>query len=82
MDDYKSCNMQIVAICEKLCDTPLINLRPNYAYDILELVNELARNMDGAVDFIIGYYQRIIQFIILVFEGFEFHMGTVNIRNV
>lgn len=78
MDDYKSCNLQIVAICEKICDTPLINLRPNHAYEILELVNELAHDMDAAVGVIIGYYQKIIQFIILVFEGFEFHMGTVS----
>lgn len=80
LDDYKTVNLQIVTICEKICDTPLINLKPNYAYDIVELVNELAKHMTRTIETIISYYQQIIQFIILVFEGFEYHMATVNIR--
>lgn len=60
MDDYKSCNMKIVSICEKMCDTPLIKIRTNYAFDITELVDELAKYMDSVLDKLIAYYREII----------------------
>lgn len=82
LDEYKSSNLQIIAICEKICDTPLINLKPNFAYDISELVDELAKNITSTIEIIIKYFQQIIQFIILVFEGFEFHMSSVSKYNV
>lgn len=77
VDDYKNCNLQIVLICEKICDTPLISIKPNYAYDVEELVNELASYMKNVIDKIVTYYQEIIQFLILVFEGFEQYMQSV-----
>ncbi|KAG5894356.1 hypothetical protein JTB14_031917 [Gonioctena quinquepunctata] len=77
VDDYKRCNLQIVAICEKICDTPLINIRPNYAFEIEELVNELTNTMRDVLFKLLESYQDIIRFIILVFEGFESNMGTM-----
>lgn len=77
MDDYKNCNLQIVLICEKICDTPLISIRPNYVFDVEELVNELAAYMKNVIDKVIEYYKEIIQFLILVFEGFEQYMQSV-----
>lgn len=67
-----------MAICEKMCDTPLITLKPNYPYEIKELVDELAKSMSRTIESVVEYYQQIIQFIILVFEGFEYHMSTVS----
>lgn len=69
----------MVAICEKICAAPLINLKPNYAYEISELVDELARNMTQTIESIYNYYRDMIQYIILVFEGFEFYMASVSI---
>ncbi|XP_057654894.1 dynein axonemal heavy chain 2 isoform X2 [Diorhabda carinulata] len=77
VDDYKSCNIKIVAICEKICDSPLISLRPNYAYDINELIEELTNSIENVLTKLIDYFQEIIQFLIFVFEGFEHHMGTM-----
>ncbi|XP_023311334.1 dynein heavy chain 2, axonemal [Anoplophora glabripennis] len=77
VDDYKNCNLQIVLISEKICDTPLISIKPNYAYDVEELVNELASYMKNVIDKIVVYYQETIQFLILVFEGFEQYMQSM-----
>ncbi|XP_050498494.1 dynein axonemal heavy chain 2 [Diabrotica virgifera virgifera] len=77
VDDYKSCNLKIVAICEKICDSPLICLKPNYAFDKDELIEELTDSIENVVSKLVDYYQEIIQFLIFVFEGFEFHMGTM-----
>ncbi|KAJ8920059.1 hypothetical protein NQ315_011713 [Exocentrus adspersus] len=77
VDDYKNCNLQIVLICEKICDTPLINIKTNYAFDLEELVDELARYMKNVIDKIITYYHEIIKFLILVFEGFEQYIHSI-----
>ncbi|CAG9819075.1 unnamed protein product [Phaedon cochleariae] len=78
MDDYKNCNLQIVTICEKICDTPLIKIKTNYAYEIIELVDDIAHGMQNVLDVLIDCYQKIIEFIILVFEGFESFMGSMS----
>ncbi|KAJ8936977.1 hypothetical protein NQ318_015641 [Aromia moschata] len=80
VDDYKNCNLQIVLICEKMCDTLLISIKPNYAFELDELINDLASHMDSVIDKLISYYQQTIQFIILVFEGFEVHMAAIKFK--
>ncbi|KAF7269690.1 hypothetical protein GWI33_017275 [Rhynchophorus ferrugineus] len=77
VDDYKRCNLQIVAICEKVCDTPLINLTQYTAMELMELVSELCKSINNTVVILIEYYQKIIEFLVMVFEGFEHVMGTM-----
>ncbi|KAF5308522.1 hypothetical protein FQR65_LT06187 [Abscondita terminalis] len=71
LDDYKSSNLQIVLICEKICDTPLISLRVNYAYTLKELVLDMNRYRNEVIEKLIEYYQEIVKYLIVVFEGFE-----------
>lgn len=77
LDDYKTCNLQIVTVCEKICDTPMIRLTQNYAYDLIELVREMNKYRNEIIEKIITYYQEIIQYLIVVFEGFESHIQMV-----
>ncbi|XP_060528447.1 dynein axonemal heavy chain 2 isoform X3 [Cylas formicarius] len=77
VDDYKQCNLQIVMICEKICDTPLVDLGQYVAYELEELVEELSGNMDRTLNTLIGYYHKMIEFLVLVYEGFEGVMGAM-----
>ncbi|KAI4471763.1 dynein heavy chain [Holotrichia oblita] len=77
LDDYKTCNYQIVAICEKMCDTPLINLQINQAYDLRELILEMYTYRNKIISQLVGYYQDIVRYIIVVYEGFESHMANM-----
>ncbi|CAG9862849.1 unnamed protein product [Phyllotreta striolata] len=77
LDDYKSCNMTILAISEQICDHVMITLKANYAYDINELVEELSDSMQKAVKKFSEYYTEITELLILVFEGFEPNIGNM-----
>ncbi|KAB0795300.1 hypothetical protein PPYR_12139 [Photinus pyralis] len=71
LDDYKSSNLQIILLCEKICDTSLICLRPNYAYNLIELIKDMSQYRNETIDTIVKYYQEIIQYVVLIYEGFE-----------
>ncbi|XP_044753245.1 dynein axonemal heavy chain 2 [Coccinella septempunctata] len=77
VDTYKTCNLKIVSICEKICDTPLINLTSNYAFELEELQRELSSYMKKTIDKLVAYYEEIIEYLIVVFEGFEIHMTAM-----
>lgn len=77
VDDYKSCNLQIEAICEKVCDTYMFQIKPNYVFKIKELVVYIGNELEKTIEKLVQFYQKIIQFLILVFEGFENYMNIV-----
>ncbi|KOC70969.1 Dynein-1-beta heavy chain, flagellar inner arm I1 complex [Habropoda laboriosa] len=43
IDVYKESNQEIVRICEKICDTPMINIKPNHTYSLQELQEEFIK---------------------------------------
>nr|XP_015838947.1 PREDICTED: dynein heavy chain 2, axonemal [Tribolium castaneum] len=77
LDDYKSCNLQIVTICEKVCDTYMFRITPNYVFNIRELIIEISTQLEKTMEKLVIHYQNIIQFLILVFEGFENYMTVM-----
>ncbi|CAH0554839.1 unnamed protein product [Brassicogethes aeneus] len=74
VDDYKSCNLKIIGICEKICDTLLINITPNYNFELEELVDFMKTFMTDQLALLTKMFQEIIQFLIVVFEGFEYNI--------
>lgn len=78
LDDYKTCNYQIVAICEKICDTPIINLQISQAYDLRDLIWDMYNYRSNTVSELVKHYQDIVRYIIVVYEGFENHMANVS----
>ncbi|XP_031338901.1 dynein heavy chain 2, axonemal-like isoform X2 [Photinus pyralis] len=71
LDDYKTCNLQIVQVCERICGTSLIQLEENHAYDLIELIHYLGKYRNDIIDKLIEDYREIIQYLIVVYEGFE-----------
>ncbi|XP_025835309.1 dynein heavy chain 2, axonemal-like [Agrilus planipennis] len=71
VDDYKTCNMQIVIICERVCALTIISLTHDSAFTIYELVEEMDRLTRDALTTLIEFYQEIIRYLIVVYEGFE-----------
>ena len=39
IDDYKSSVQQIVVLCERICDSPLVNIPQTKAYELKDLDN-------------------------------------------
>lgn len=77
LDDYKVCNMKIVSICEKICDSSLITLNLNHLYELSELDISITNSVQRTITRFLDYYQEIIKYLIVVYEGFEFHMGQM-----
>ncbi|XP_050296141.1 dynein axonemal heavy chain 2 isoform X2 [Anthonomus grandis grandis] len=77
VDNYKQCNLQIVLICEKICDTPLICLTQYTAMDLQDLVDDLSKKMNDTLSKLIEQYHKIIEYLVMVFEGFENVMGSM-----
>ncbi|XP_017772772.1 PREDICTED: dynein heavy chain 2, axonemal [Nicrophorus vespilloides] len=69
--DYKTCNLEIVAICEKICDSPIIHISSGVSYDMDVLFNIINKSREETIDKFIEYYQQIIRYLIVVYEGFE-----------
>lgn len=77
LDEYKNCNLSIVRLCEQICDTPLIKLEPNHPYELKELVDSMKKFRKTAVEKLIDFYKKIMDFIIVVFEGFENYISEM-----
>ena len=78
VDEYKTCNLKIVSICEKICDTPFINLQPSNAMDLTELTEEMHTYRSNVVVTLVSYYQDIVRYLIVVYEGFESNISNVS----
>ncbi|XP_012280984.2 dynein heavy chain 2, axonemal [Orussus abietinus] len=71
LDTYKISNFEIVKVCERICDRPMIRIRPNYAYRLKELEMELRNEREAVIQDIIKDYSTIMQFVMVVYEGFQ-----------
>ncbi|KAG6451921.1 hypothetical protein O3G_MSEX007393 [Manduca sexta] len=68
---YKNCNINLVKIMEKICDTPLVEFDIYNVFKIKDL-REKIRNMEAiAAAKILEMYKEIITYVIIVYEGFE-----------
>ncbi|KAF7401616.1 hypothetical protein HZH68_007436 [Vespula germanica] len=68
---YKKSNSEIIKICENICESSMIMLKPNYAYTLSELQEELVSVRDAVVVDILTKYSTIVQYIMVVFDGFK-----------
>ncbi|XP_046962283.1 dynein axonemal heavy chain 2 [Vanessa cardui] len=68
---YKNCNINLVKIMEKICDTPLIEFDIYNVFEIKELRQIIRKMEEEAAAKILEMYKEIITYIIIVYEGFE-----------
>ncbi|XP_068632350.1 dynein axonemal heavy chain 2 [Battus philenor] len=74
---YKNCNLNLVKIMEQICDTPFIEFDIYNVFDI-KILREHIRNMETeAVAKILEMYKEIIIYLVIVYEGFEPHIGQM-----
>lgn len=57
----------------------MFRITPNYVFNIQELIATIAKQLEKTMEKLVEYYNSIIQFLILVFEGFENYMTVVSI---
>ncbi|VVD00551.1 unnamed protein product [Leptidea sinapis] len=79
---YKNCNLNLVKIMEKICDTPLIEFDIYNVFEI-KVLRETIRNMESAaVTKILDMYKEVVVYVIIVYEGFEPYIGQSRIHTV
>ncbi|XP_034934334.1 dynein heavy chain 2, axonemal [Chelonus insularis] len=71
IDTYKQSNLEIMKICEQICNTSIIEIKHNYGYELLELQNEMETVKKSAVRNLEDKYINIIQYLLVIYEGFE-----------
>lgn len=74
---YKTCNVNLAKIMEKICDTPLIEFDIYNVFDIKDLRATIREMQLSAIDKILEMYKEIITYIIIVYEGFETQINQV-----
>lgn len=55
----------------------MFKITPNYVFQIDELIHEISTHLERTMEVLIKHWHNIIQFLILVFEGFENYMTVV-----
>lgn len=78
VNDYKTCNLQIVKICEQICDMPLLIIPTGHVYDLNELNMAIDECLIAKTRKLAGHLQDIIRYMIVVYEGFESQMNYVS----
>ncbi|CAG9579057.1 unnamed protein product [Danaus chrysippus] len=68
---YKNCNINLVKIMEKICDTPLIEFDIYNVFEISFLRKTIRNMQEVAAARILDMYKEIITYVIIVYEGFE-----------
>lgn len=68
IDVYKESNQDIMKLCEKICDTPMIKIRQNYTYALEDLQQELLKtryNLNGSKMSMVNFEgkERIIEYV-------------------
>ncbi|XP_012153483.1 dynein heavy chain 2, axonemal kl-2 [Megachile rotundata] len=71
IDVYKESNSEIMKICENICGTSMIKIRPNYTYTLQQLSEELIKGRDEAFAELREKHRQIIQRIVVVYDGFR-----------
>ncbi|XP_068978772.1 dynein axonemal heavy chain 2 [Bombus flavifrons] len=71
IDVYKESNQDIMRLCEKICDTPMIKIRQNYTYALEDLQQELLKTRDETFEVLLGYHRTIFQYILVILDGFK-----------
>lgn len=66
-------------ICERICDTPLIEIKPNFVYQLEDLQEHLNTFKYNVTVNLLKMIRDIMNYMIVVYEGFEQYMHMVNI---
>ncbi|XP_031370853.1 dynein heavy chain 2, axonemal [Apis dorsata] len=71
IDTYRMSNEQILKLCEIICDTPMIIIKPNYMYVMEELKEDLMNSRDETFIKVSNVHKTIIEYVMLIFDGFK-----------
>lgn len=77
LDDYKKCHLEIIKILEEICNGSSESIIPSYAFELSELKDHLALYRKENIENIAIKYRKIIEFLVVIFEGFEPYMNSM-----
>lgn len=75
---YKNCNVNLVKIMEKICDTPFVEFDIYNVFEIKTLRANIRKMESTAMDSVLEMYKLIVIYLVIVYEGFEAHITQVN----
>lgn len=82
MTTYKICNVNLVKILEKLCDTPYIEFDIYNVFDIKDLRAKIRAMEADAAEKILEMYKEIVVYLVIVYEGFEAYITQVRYTKI
>ncbi|XP_018342049.1 PREDICTED: dynein heavy chain 2, axonemal [Trachymyrmex septentrionalis] len=71
IDIYKNSNLEIIRICENICDAPMIKLRVHYTYTLSALKKELLQVRDEAFQVMTQRLDMVFLYVMEIYEGFQ-----------
>ncbi|XP_050561707.1 dynein axonemal heavy chain 2 [Spodoptera frugiperda] len=71
---YKNCNVNLVKIMEKICDTPFVEFDIYNVFEIKTLRANIRKMESTAMDSVLEMYKLIVIYLVIVYEGFEAHI--------
>ncbi|XP_053613118.1 dynein axonemal heavy chain 2 isoform X1 [Plodia interpunctella] len=74
---YKNCNVNLVKIMEKICDTPFVEFDIYNVYEIKDLREEIRVMENLASEDILNMYKEIVTYLVIVYEGFEANISQM-----
>lgn len=75
---YKNCNVNLVKIMEKICDTPLAEFDIYNVFNIAVFRDKIRKMEEVAAEKILEMYREIITYLVIVYEGFEAFITQVS----
>lgn len=66
-------------LCEKICDTRILYIPSGVIYELEDLENQIEAYRADALVKIIKYYQEILKFLVIIYEGFENDITAVRL---
>lgn len=78
VDIFKVANLSVVRTCEEICDTPILKIITNHPVNLIELESCMEKHRHDELKKIMQYYRNIIEYILIVYDGFHNEMENVN----
>lgn len=75
---YKKVNLGIVKTCEKICDTPIIQIVVPQAIRLEDLMNIIKAYRKKSTKELVNLYNNVVKLIVVVYAGFEPYMDHVS----
>ncbi|XP_039277425.1 dynein heavy chain 2, axonemal [Nilaparvata lugens] len=83
VDSYKSCNLEVVSLCEKICSSRMLDIPVSRIYELRVVQQKISAKRKHCARYIVNLYNKILKMLQIIFEEFVPHLSRmeVHLRN-